>query len=172
MDEIHRAGINLGKRMKYFLIILVVLYMGCAGTREPVKEEPIVESLPRYDESFDPLTLNDDDIIIVAATNNQAQKTDPKTPVKQETVLKEINGFRVQILATKNIETASLFEQEATERFESLEQKTYLVFEAPLYKIRIGDCKDRTEAEQLRDTAKQYGYREAFIVKSKIQIQE
>ena len=36
--------------------------MGCAGTREPVKEEPVKETKPQYDESFDPLSLNDDDI--------------------------------------------------------------------------------------------------------------
>lgn len=158
--------------MKYLFLLIAIVYMGCAGTREPVKEEPVKETKPQYDESFDPLSLNDDDIIIADATVATSNVDNPTVIVTEKSIPREMNGFRVQILATKNIETASLFEQEATERFESLEHKTYLIFEAPLYKIRVGDCKERAEAENLRDTAKQYGYREAFIVKCKIQVLE
>ncbi|TFH01657.1 MAG: SPOR domain-containing protein [Calditrichales bacterium] len=86
--------------------------------------------------------------------------------------MKEVNGYRVQILATKNIETASLYEQEATERLQGYDHKTYLIFEAPLYKIRVGDCKTRLEAESVREIMEDYGYRETFIVKSKIRIME
>ena len=158
--------------MKYFLLFTAIFYMGCAGTREPVKEEPVEEAKPQYDESFDPLSLNDDDIIIADAAVLSSVAENPVNVVEEKSIPKEIDGFRVQILATKNIETASLFEQEATERFESLEHKTYLIFEAPLYKIQIGDCKERSDAENLRDLAKQYGYREAFIRKCKIQFVE
>jgi hypothetical protein len=146
--------------------------MGCAGTKETVKEEPVVKTKPQFDESFDPLSLNDDDIIIAGAMVEKSNPENPVVVVDEKTIPQEVNGFRVQILATKNIETASLFEQEATERFESLEHKTYLIFEAPLYKIRVGDCKERADAENLREIAKQYGYREAFIVKCKIQVVE
>ncbi len=158
--------------MKYFLLFITILYMGCAGTREPIKEEPIEEIKPQYDESFDPMSLNDDDIIIADALITSSVPENPTVVAEETAPPKEIDGFRVQILATKNIETASLFEQEATERFESLEHKTYLIFEAPLYKIQVGDCKERSDAENLRDMAKQYGYREAFIRKCKIQFVE
>ena len=146
--------------------------MGCAGTSEPIKEEPVEEVKFQYDESFDPLSLDDDDIVIAEASLTKKEIENKPVVIEEKIIPKEMNGFRVQILATKNIETASLFEQEATERFGSLEHKTYLIFEAPLYKIRVGDCKERAEAEDLRDLAKQYNYREAFIVKCKIQFVE
>jgi len=146
--------------------------MGCAGTSEPIKEEPVEEVKFQYDESFDPLSLDDDDIVIAEASLTKKEIENKPVVIEEKIIPKEMNGFRVQILATKNIETASLFEQEATERFGSLEHKTYLIFEAPLYKIRVGDCKERAEAENLRDLAKQYNYREAFIVKCKIQFVE
>ena len=160
--------------MKSWIILIALLYLSCAGTKKVAEEETPFEGGTKYDESFDPLSLDDDDIKIsgteTVTVNDQQIKNNEK--LKTEAILKQINGFRVQILATQNIETASLFEQEANERFQHQEQKIYLVFEAPLYKIRVGDCKDRNKAEIVRDLAKEYGYREAFIVKSKIQISE
>jgi len=158
--------------MRLTLSVLVVLLFGCAGTREPVKEEPAKETRPKYDESFDPLSLHDDDIVIAANTQKTPEQDTPVVKTEEPRVQRETTGYRVQILATKNIETASLFEQEASERFDPMGQHTYLVFEAPLYKIRLGDCKERTDAEELRDTAVEYGYRESFIVKCKINVQE
>jgi len=160
-------------KVNNWLLLPALFIMGCAGTQEVVKDEIPKTEIYKYDESFDPLTLDDDDIIIAGDENIQIidnSVTNPNTVVP--TVVKEINGFRVQILATKNIETASLFEQEASERFNNLDHKTYLIFEAPLYKLRVGDCRKRPQAEEIRDMALQYGYRESFIVKSKIQVEE
>jgi hypothetical protein len=159
--------------IKYLFIITAFIFVSCSGTKEVVKDETPLQDTYQYDESFDPLSLDDDDILIAGDNNAQVIDNNNINPDTENIIaLKEITGFRVQILATKNIETASLFEQEASERFGHLDHKTYLIFEAPLYKIRIGDCKERTQAEELRDLAMQYGYRESFIVKSKIQIQE
>ncbi len=156
--------------MKYLTIFITFLIFACAGTKEPVKEAP--EKIPesKYDESFDPLSLNDDDIVIspekgTALTSDEPGDTEPVAVEKKR---KEVNGFRVQILATSNIETASLTEQEATDRFEKVEHKTYLLFEAPLYKVRLGDCITRSEADELRELALSFGYKGAFIVKTKV----
>ena len=156
--------------MRYLILLLSVFIFACAGTKEPVKDTPPLEEKSRYDETFDPLSLNDDDIVIApqskiappANNNNAPQITNTESSKRQ------INGFRVQILATSNIETASLTEQEAADRFDKLGHKTYLLFEAPLYKLRLGDCKTRQEAEQLREQALNFGYSGAFIVKTKI----
>ena len=159
--------------MKCWIIVVTLFLVSCAGTNEVVHDDTPKQDVSQFDESFDPLLLNDDDIIIAEEENTQATTTSANESESEKlTTLKEITGYRVQILATKNIETASLFEQEASERFKNFDQKTYLIFEAPLYKIRVGDCKERQQAEELRDKAMQYGYRESFIVKTKIQITE
>ncbi len=156
--------------MKYFIVLLSFLLIACAGTKETTTKTPEVVASPRYDESFDPLTLNDDDIVIGPEKSTAVSPGEPnetiQTPV--EKTRKEVNGFRVQILATSNIETASLTEQEATDRFEKAGHQTYLRFEAPLYKVRIGNCLKRSEAEELRELAISYGYSGAFIVKTRV----
>lgn len=159
--------------MKYLILLSAFFIMSCAGTQEVVKDDTPLPDVYQYDESFDPLTLDDDDIIIAGDDNLQVIDNPVDNPdINNPTVMKEKTGFRVQILATKNIETASLFDQEASERFNNLDHKTYLIFEAPLYKIRVGDCEERAQAEELRDQALQYGYRESFIVRTKIQVEE
>jgi hypothetical protein len=159
--------------MKYWIVLSALFLISCAGTKEVIQDDTPKQDIYPYDESFDPLTLDDDDIIIAGDESTRIIDNSIANPDTEKiSTLKEVTGFRVQILATKNIETASLFEQEASERFNNLDHKTYLIFEAPLYKIRIGDCKERALAEELRDQALQYGYRESFIVKTKIQIQE
>jgi len=168
--------------LKYSLqgiaVIGLFLLAACAGTRETVPEEkPKTTGATPYDESFDPRSLNDDDIVV--GPSSSASNTSSGAVVvageqrnsEEQTRTKEVNGFRVQILATNNIETASLVEQEATDRFEALGHKTYLLFETPLYKIRVGDCENRPDAEMLRDLAIENGYTGAFIVKSKITVQ-
>ncbi|MCB0281471.1 MAG: SPOR domain-containing protein [Calditrichae bacterium] len=161
--------------MKFFLILLISFTLfACSSTKQVQQPDDNVSS-EKFDETFDPNSLDDDDIIIakheetVSKTEADKVKTNP---LDEKISYREANGFRVQILATKNIETATLTEQEAKDLFATMEHKVYLIFDAPLYKIRVGDVTDRNDAEEIRDTAKDYGYREAFIVPSKVNIPE
>ena len=154
--------------MKTVIFLLAIILAACSGGRETVKKDEGLGQVT-YDESFDPLSLNDDDIVIgPEETGTSAQSTSKNDPGTVSGRISEVNGFRVQILATNNLEKASLVEQEAAERFSRNGHETYLVFEAPLYKIRIGDCTERQNAEAIRDLAKTFGYKGAFIVKSKV----
>ena len=81
-------------------------------------------------------------------------------------------GYRVQIIALTDQTNASLTEQEARERFELNGYKTYYVYEAPFFKIRVGDCLDRKCAEKLRELARDvYNYKEAQIIRTKINVE-
>ena len=44
----------------------------------------------------------------------------------------------------------------------------YVEFEAPLYKVRIGDCATRHEAEMLRDKASTLGYDGSWIAETMV----
>lgn len=160
--------------MKTLLSMLILFsIMACSSSEKVVvKEEP--QKANPYDETFDPNSLKDDDIVINKFDRNQSVNNNTITGTNdesiEETLFSEVKGFRVQIMATKSIETATLAEQEAKELFESMNQKTYLIFDAPLYKLRVGDATTRDEAEDIRDVAKDYGYREAFIVPTKVNV--
>jgi len=164
--------------MKRFItaILLISLVWACSAPKKlvaPKKEETTGSS---YDESFDPLSIHDDDITInsnapsPAAVTNGGKSDNKSLPKEAATVLKESDGFRVQILATRSIETATLVKQKAEEQFKTYNYKVYWQFEAPFYKIRIGDALKRTEAEQIRDLAKELGYDQAFPVRSKVKV--
>jgi hypothetical protein len=160
--------------MKYVTsLCLLVFLFSCAGVRETTERREQEQTTNQFDESFDPLSLEDDDITIArnpdmvqreTRTEESAGETIPE-PASERS---QVDGWRVQILATKNIENATLVHQEASDQFELSDIKAYLIFEAPLYKVRIGNAQTRTEAETVRDLARDYGYTEAFIVRSKV----
>jgi len=156
--------------MKYLIIIIVGLFLvNCSGSKTVTKKS--THSDANYDESFDPMTLNDNDITFPSIVKNIKQSKDTLSTLNNSTeTQKEVNGFRVQIIATQNLEKATLLEEEAKSQFAMSGHKTYLIFEAPLYKIRLGDFTTRNQADELKIQALRYGYREAFIVRTKVTI--
>ena len=158
--------------MKTLIIFLSFFFIfSCSSSEQMVDKDDQQKSNP-YDESFDPNSLNDDDIVVhkFDAISVDNDNISGSASSQQEVVYKDVKGFRVQIIATKSIETATLSEQEAKDLFENMNHKIYLIFDAPLYKLRVGDVTRRDEAEEIRDVAKDYGYREAFIVPTKVNI--
>lgn len=81
---------------------------------------------------------------------------------------KLIEGFRVQLFATQDIEKATLEKKEAEFSFTEDRVPVYIEFDSPMYKVRIGDCATRDEAEQLRELARRKGYSTSWIVKTKV----
>lgn len=157
--------------MRYILLIVVFFIAGCSGSKTVTKQDR--DTKTKYDESFDPLTLNDNDIVFpsnLIKEDNQDNATTNNNINKLQDLQKEVNGFRVQIIATQDLEKATLLEETAKNQFLRQGHKTYLVFEAPLYKIRIGDFTIRNKADELKSQALNYGYREAFIVRTKVTI--
>ncbi|NOX37288.1 MAG: SPOR domain-containing protein [Calditrichaeota bacterium] len=164
------------KKGSLLLLFAGILMLSCATTRkatEPAPEAAKAPPSPLFDESFDPLTLNDEDIRFeeekVPETGEPA--TTPATgkgPATRVEANRLINGFRVQLLATKDIETATLAKKEAEFTFAEDSVGIYIEFDSPYYKLRIGDCKTREEAERLRDIARTKGYPQAWIVRTKV----
>ena len=111
---------------------------------------------------------------------NQLIDPDPKWPIissplnTDTTLIKNnqidstqiiIEGFRVQLLATKELATA---EQLQKQLLDNLNQNIYIVFEAPNYKVRVGDFIDRKKAETLRKKMIKEGYSSAWIIRTRI----
>ena len=82
---------------------------------------------------------------------------------------KEINlikGYRVQIVISQN-------EQELkdvkTEIEKSINEQTYIIFELPNYKLRVGNFLNRKEAENFQKKIARLGYRTAWVVPTMIE---
>ena len=77
-----------------------------------------------------------------------------------------IEGFRVQILATNQLPKAEMLQKDLSS---ILNQKVYIVFEAPNYKVRVGNFIDRSKAEKFRQDILKKGYPSSWIIRTRIE---
>ena len=77
-------------------------------------------------------------------------------------------GYRVQVLATRYFERADSL---AVIMKFFFSDSVYVDFEAPNYKVRIGDFTDRDSAESLQQELVQMGYNSAWILRARINSQ-
>lgn len=162
--------------MKRWIFIwgsVVFLFISCSLTQLGWKEESPSKSKSKattetYREDFDPLTLNDDDVWILpsvkggSSASKESRIAVPKGEATREEVLQ---GYRVQLVATKEEEQAREIKKNAMLK---LSHPVYLIFESPLYKVRVGDCATREEAKEILEEAKRNGFPDAWIVPSTI----
>lgn len=156
-----------------FLLGTIIFMSACTASRPAAGTTPVPTSTePRYDESFDPYTLDDEDIDFPESSRSGATQTVTEKPAPADIPVPEENqqveGFRVQLFATNFIEKATLEKKEAEYLFAEDQVAVYVEFDSPMYKVRVGDCQTRNEAENLRRLARRKGYPTAFIVKTKV----
>ena len=75
------------------------------------------------------------------------------------------NGFRIQVYETSSSENAN---KVLNTYKKSLTDSLYIKFEAPLYKIHYGNFSKKYEAEDIKRQLRQQGYKNIWIVKSRI----
>ncbi|HWN80855.1 MAG TPA: SPOR domain-containing protein [Candidatus Udaeobacter sp.] len=76
-----------------------------------------------------------------------------------------IPGYRIQIFASSERQRAESAAVDARQRFT---EPVYVEFEAPLYKVRLGDCATRHEADTLKDKAGAQGYDGAWVAETQV----
>ncbi len=120
-------------------------------------------------EDFDPLSLNDDDIIVTPAAVNKSkeeQRGEETIPTEVEMKQREVvNGYRVQLIAVKDEDAARKVQEKAIYLFE---EEVYLIFDTPNYKVQVGDCKTEEEANELVQRARSLGFSDAWKVPAKV----
>jgi hypothetical protein len=77
-----------------------------------------------------------------------------------------IEGFRVQVLATSSQENADRLRYELAIEYG---KDIYIIFDAPNYKVRIGNFIDRRLAEKLRLELINKGYPSSWIIRTRIE---
>ena len=77
-------------------------------------------------------------------------------------------GYRVQVLATRYFERANSL---AVIMKNTVSDSVYVDFEAPNYKVRVGDFIDRESAESLQQDLVQMGYNSAWVLRTRINSQ-
>ena len=136
--------------MRYLLILLQidVLFSQNNASFNP---DLLVDPEPRWPEILNP--LSDNEVKTSASRSLDSNIT-------------EIEGFRVQIFATQDRNKADQLQEELALKFD---EKIYIIFEAPNYKLRIGDFLDRDDAEILRMRLVSSDFPSSWIVRTRIQ---
>ena len=86
--------------------------------------------------------------------------------LKNDSIQADIEGFRVQVFATQDRRKAEGIKEELSFKFD---ESIYIIFEAPNYKVRIGNFLDRDDAEKLRMELVKESLSSSWIVRTKIQ---
>lgn len=74
-------------------------------------------------------------------------------------------GWRVQICALTDEGQARNVYMSALLKFD---EHVYLTYDSPYYKVRIGDCLSRYEADELQRLASEKGFDDAWVVRTKV----
>lgn len=88
--------------------------------------------------------------------------------VKADSTMQEINGFRIQIFRTEDLEEAKRRESIYITSYG--EENVTLIFETPFYKIRVGRFRDKEEAEEFQQTLKWRGISGTIIVPDRVKV--
>lgn len=106
-------------------------------------------------------------------TSSPASSEAATSPVRQprrqfDASAEPVYGYRVQIGIDQD---KSKMENLAEKARSATELNIYLEFEAPFYRVRVGDFKTRQEAEKYVRTMKNNGFSDALWVMSQIAVQ-
>jgi len=85
-----------------------------------------------------------------------------------ESLASEVYGYRIQIGIDESKDAMEELAEYARSR---IDQGVYLEFEAPFYRVRVGDFKTRAEAEKYVKILNNKGFNDSLWVFSKIIIQ-
>lgn len=153
------------------LMMCVTLLFSCSSSRfgwTPEAENREGKETHRMAEDFDPLILDDDDIVIEETGGQQVPRTQKPREAEEDTAEPEkagpvmVPGFRVQLMSGKD--EAQILEEKKKAMFK-FQQSIYVVFESPYYKIRLGDFLSHTAAAAVQEEVRRKGFPGAFIAK-------
>lgn len=152
--------------MRSFSILLLcaafVILSSCAT--KPPSEEFFEEELVVEEEPFEPEEeFFEEEVIVEEPPEEFVVEPEVISPSPPEAV--ETLGFRVQIYAFSSRPGADAAAEKARLRFP---ERVYVDYITPYYKVRVGDCVTRAEAEMLKARARQFGYTDAFIVETMV----
>ena len=77
-------------------------------------------------------------------------------------------GYRVQVLATDNLEEADSLRSDIY--FNTAHKDVYVIFDPPFYKVLVGDFKQVSDAKNLSFRLSQMGYTESRVVSDTVNV--
>lgn len=157
------------------LCISMLILPGCASRSSLQEEEAKSETakekkmtLAEYEATLNPSDFDQEvDVVKIKQVEEKKQRAQLEIP-KDSMITKEqvIQGFRIQIFSSSGVDEATLIKDIAVGKF--INDSVYVVYDAPVYKVRVGDFVNRYEANQRLPEFIEKGYRDAWVVPDRI----
>jgi hypothetical protein len=175
LDQLY--PITMKKQLFVVLLLLAACMAGCTSSKSIlVEEKPKNEQLPKekklplseYEATLNPVEFDQEIEVVQKAREEEQKQQNPLEIPKDSMVVQEevVQGFRIQIFSSSNVDETTLMKNLALEKF--VGDSIYVVYDAPVYKVRIGDFVNRYEANQRLPEFVEKGYRDAWIVPDRI----
>ncbi|MEX2117861.1 MAG: SPOR domain-containing protein [Bacteroidota bacterium] len=150
----------------------LILLAGCGGGRGVLEDEQNGDGTKRkaplgyYESTLRPSEFDEE----VEAVQKAHAQTGSVTPIdlpndSSFVEIVETQGYRVQIFASASIDEATAAQRVASNR---VGDSVYVVYDPPVYKVRVGDYALRLEANQRLTRVVNMGYDDAWVVADKI----
>jgi len=146
------------------ILILVFIAMDIGFTQEKLAEQK---------ERFDPMSLNEPALPILDGSMIYEVITDLQKKTQGELAdtihIVEKMGWKVQFFSTEDFYLADSIYSQAQSIFDQEVQKVY---NSPYYKLRVGNCETRSDAEALLQAVREAGFDGAWILSTRIKVKE
>ncbi len=152
------------------VVALLTVLTGCQGSFNRKAGEESAVRAERIED--DPLGLAADFAVVPghakaataadSATGKTTGAVDKVPAVGAAATTGRVESYRIQLFTSKTYQPAMTELNIAREVFD---QKVWLDYEVPYYKIRVGDFADRESAEKYVPAAVEAGYSNAWVVK-------
>jgi len=135
---------------------------------EPVMPPPVEERViapPVIEEEVVAPPIEEEIAVIPPPAEEKRVVVTPPVAERPVPAPAQILGFRVQIFASSTDRNASKVADDARI---ALDDNVYVEHIVPYYKVRVGDCLTREDAEILKNKTLRHGYTGAFVVETMI----
>ena len=121
--------------------------------------------LSRSEKTFNP-SLYDADLHYLTAVEQERHASLEIHSVFTTAVPETVAGYRAQVFFSNNIDSAN----SVRDRVEQLlpAEWTYIIFDVPYYRVRVGNYTDRSDAEKMVRTLDGLGFRDSWAVPDNI----
>ena len=134
--------------MRYSLILFLISSAFCQS--DFIKPSDFNDNPPKFPNVNLPSFSSDNDLENISSNE----------------VINFIKGYRVQIVISQNEQE---LQDVKIEIEKSIDEQTYIIFELPNYKLRVGNFLNRKEAENFQKKIVRLGYRTAWVVPTMIE---
>ena len=118
----------------------------------------------QYQTQSDSLLNDQDENVEDDVPDEEIEDTDQERS-KKKFVDSIIDGFRIQVASTNDLDFANSLSNSIKDKFN---YETYIIFDSPNYKLRVGDFISRINAETIRVNLIKNGYDKSWIIRTKV----